>query len=132
MIGWDWDFGDGQSSSAPYPEQAYRHVGRYNVTLTVVDNAGGHASSTATLSVVELDAGVFKIKGVHHVELSWNTTDADDVELFRDGVPIAATANDGAYVDNTGAKGEATYVYQVCERRPTNRACSTRAAAVFV
>ncbi|MCB0856047.1 MAG: PKD domain-containing protein, partial [Bacteroidetes bacterium] len=38
--GWQWDFGDGGSSSGPNPIYTYNQPGNYDVTLTVVDNQG--------------------------------------------------------------------------------------------
>lgn len=37
VISWYWDFGDGQSSTDPYPAHNYEVSGYYNVTLTIVD-----------------------------------------------------------------------------------------------
>ncbi|MBT8065476.1 MAG: PKD domain-containing protein, partial [Gammaproteobacteria bacterium] len=56
-----------------------------------------------------------KVKGKHTVDLSWTGAGTDDVVIFRDGNEVATTTNDGAYTDNIGAKGGATYEYQVCE-----------------
>jgi hypothetical protein len=56
-----------------------------------------------------------KVKGQHTVDLSWTGAGTDDVVIFRDGNEVATTTNDGAYTDNIGAKGGATYEYQVCE-----------------
>jgi PKD repeat protein len=41
VIGWDWDFGDGGTSTAQSPIHLYNDFGSYTVTLTVTDNDGG-------------------------------------------------------------------------------------------
>jgi hypothetical protein len=56
-----------------------------------------------------------KVKGRHTVDLSWTGAGTADVVIYRDGNIVTTTANDGAYTDNIGAKGGATYEYQVCE-----------------
>ncbi|WP_168118649.1 heparin lyase I family protein [Paenibacillus sp. HB172176] len=38
IIGWDWDFGDGSSSSSENPAHSYASPGIYTVALTVTDN----------------------------------------------------------------------------------------------
>jgi len=44
-VGWDWDFGDGASSTAQNPSHEYTAPGRYDVSLTTSDN---YASDTET------------------------------------------------------------------------------------
>jgi PKD repeat protein len=41
IVGWSWDFGDDQTSSAEDPANTYALAGSYSVTLTVTDDAGG-------------------------------------------------------------------------------------------
>lgn len=45
IVSYDWDFGDGNLGSGAIVNHTYANAGRYNVTLTVSDNAG--ASDTA-------------------------------------------------------------------------------------
>jgi PKD repeat protein len=40
ITSYSWDFGDGQTSSAPHPQNSYVADGVYNVTLTVVGPGG--------------------------------------------------------------------------------------------
>ncbi len=46
-----WTFGDGTSSNLAAPVKTYAAAGSYSVMLTVTDNKGGSASSTATVVV---------------------------------------------------------------------------------
>jgi hypothetical protein len=40
IIGWDWTFGDGESSSLQHPSHVYSTTGVKSVTLRVLDNSG--------------------------------------------------------------------------------------------
>ncbi|MCW8997231.1 MAG: PKD domain-containing protein, partial [Kangiellaceae bacterium] len=52
-----WDFGDGNTSSSANPSHAYPLAGSYVVTLTVTDNDGATASTTATVTVNDQQPG---------------------------------------------------------------------------
>jgi hypothetical protein len=36
-----------------------------------------------------------------------------NVDIYRNGVVVITTANDGFYTDSPGDRGHATYIYQV-------------------
>jgi gliding motility-associated-like protein len=40
IVGWEWDFGDGGTSTAQNPSHLYNNVGFYTVTLTVTSSTG--------------------------------------------------------------------------------------------
>ncbi len=48
---WRWDFGDGDSSTAPNPKHAYDKSGQYTVQLTVTDDAGESTTISKTVNV---------------------------------------------------------------------------------
>jgi len=48
---WRWDFGDGDSSTAPNPKHEYDKSGQYTVRLTVTDDAGKSTTITKTVNV---------------------------------------------------------------------------------
>lgn len=48
---YDWDFGDGNTSTDNSPEHTYATNGTYTVTLTVSDECGNSKSSTATVII---------------------------------------------------------------------------------
>jgi PKD repeat protein len=50
---WDWDFGDGTSSSVQNPSKTYTTPGTYTVTLIVSNDAGSSAPFTGTVTVAE-------------------------------------------------------------------------------
>ena len=61
--------------------------------------------------------------------LTWSGATSTDVDVYRDGMPIVTTANDGSYVDSTGDTGRARYTYQVCEAG--TQTCSNNAKVKF-
>ncbi len=60
LLGYNWDFGDGTTSSEQNPVHAFKRDGAYKVTLTVTYACGGCQSSTVTAHtqvVVKSDEG---------------------------------------------------------------------------
>jgi hypothetical protein len=76
-----------------------------------------------------LSARGYKVHGTQTVDLSWSGATSGNVDIFRNGVLIVTTANDGFYTDSIGVKGHATYTYQVCNAG-TNT-CSNQATVTF-
>jgi PKD repeat protein len=48
IVGYNWNFGDGQSATGPAPSHLYQSAGNFTAQLTVTDNGG----ATATRSIV--------------------------------------------------------------------------------
>jgi len=48
IVKWEWDFGDGRTSSEANPKHTYRSPGVYTVKLTVTDDTGAALTSTRT------------------------------------------------------------------------------------
>ena len=51
IVSYDWDFGDGNSSSEADPTHAYATYGTYIVSLTVTDDDGANSTTTLTIYV---------------------------------------------------------------------------------
>jgi hypothetical protein len=51
IVGYEWDFGDGETDSGMIVSHAYFQAGIYNVTLTVRDAANNVASSSITATI---------------------------------------------------------------------------------
>jgi len=90
------------------PEQGNRVVCSLN---NYRPNLGG----TVTPGGISLSASGYKNKGKNVVDLTWSGATGNDVDIYRDGVLLATTANDGAYTDATGTKGGQSFSYEVCE-----------------
>jgi serine protease len=63
------------------------------------------------------------------VDLEWSGATGANIDVYRNGVVVATTANDGFYTDSTGNKGRATYTYKVCEVGTQN--CSNQVTVRF-
>jgi len=64
------------------------------------------------------------------VNLTWSGASSAQVDIYRDGVLIATTDNDGLYIDATETKGGMTFIYQVCEAGSTT-VCSNEVTVIF-
>ncbi len=53
IVNYNWDFGDGETSTEQNPTHNYSSKGTYEVTLTVEDGAGNTDNSTRSISVLE-------------------------------------------------------------------------------
>ncbi len=51
IVGWYWDFGNGQISNKEIATTTFGLAGEYTVVLTVTDNAGASATAQTTISV---------------------------------------------------------------------------------
>jgi hypothetical protein len=78
---------------------------------------------------ITLSAVGYKVRGVNTVDLSWSGATSPNVDIYRNGVVIATTTNDGTYTDSTGSRGHATYTYKVCEAGTGN--CSNQVTVTF-
>jgi serine protease len=63
------------------------------------------------------------------VDRSWSGATENNVDIYRNGVVVATTANDGFYIDSFGGRGHATYTYQVCQAG--TQTCSNQATVTF-
>ena len=77
-------------------------------------NTGGRYCAAADVPFT-LSAAGRKVGGINTVRLTWSGANSANINVYRDGVLIVTTANDGSYVDSTGDTGRARYTYRVCE-----------------
>ncbi len=59
VVAWDWDFGDGHSSTLQNPTHAYGTGGTFTVALTVSEALGCTGDTTGTVEVVVVDPDIF-------------------------------------------------------------------------
>ena len=134
---WEWNFGDGTSSTAKNPSHAYTAAETYTVSLKVTDNGAATATAAQAVTVtvspppggISLTVTTRKVRGFNTADLGWSGASGTNVDVYRNGVTLTATANDGAYTDSIGTKGGATYTYRVCEAGTST--CSNDAVAAF-
>jgi PKD repeat protein len=51
IVKYEWAFGDGSRTFGPRPQHVYEQSGTYNATLTVTDEHGATATTTATVEI---------------------------------------------------------------------------------
>jgi hypothetical protein len=66
-------------------------------------------------TTITLTARGKKIGGINTSRLTWNGANSANIDVYRDGVVIATTPNDGLYDDSTGTTGRVRFTYKVCE-----------------
>jgi hypothetical protein len=102
------------------------------LTVTVHDAAGNTARAVVTVTSdptesVTLRARAYTVKGRKNVELLWTTSSWNSVAVYRNGVHIVTTANDGTHTDSLRKGG--TYRYRVCAAGSAQ--CSNEVAINF-
>ncbi len=75
---------------------------------------GSFEVQTQTVAI-QLQASGRKVGGINTVRLTWSGATSTNIDVYRNGVLIVTTANDGSYTDSTGDTGRARYTYRVCE-----------------
>jgi PKD repeat protein len=138
---WSWSFGDGTTSAAQNPSRTYASGGTYSVTLVVTDDEGGTQQHSASVTVaapppppppssITLAASGFTSLTKHSIRYNWSGAVGAKVDLYRNGVKVVSTANDGHQVTGFDAKGTATYAVKVCQAGSTTICSPTRSVTL--
>lgn len=77
---------------------------------------------------IQLTTATYSGKRGEQVELNWSGASTRKVNVFRNGVVITATANDGTFVDTLN-NPYGIYTYQICEDGTAN--CSDISSVTF-
>lgn len=114
-----------------------------NATLNKVTNAGTGSPNRLLFSLIgsgggggggggggiSLTAVAFKQQGLQKADLTWSGATSGNVDIYRNGVVITTTANDGVHRDNINQRGGGSYIYKVCEAGTST--CSNQATVTF-
>ena len=105
------DTGDPNFTPPPFFDQ--RGPGFDRVVNGRID-IGSFEVQTQTVAI-QLQASGRKVGGINTVRLTWSGATSTNIDVYRNGVLIVTTTNDGSYTDSTGDTGRARYTYRVCE-----------------
>ena len=111
----------------PLTAYDYRVRAIKGATASGYTNTASATTPDQPVSGINLTANGFKVKGKQQVDLTWS--DSSNVDIYRDGSSIAISVTGASYNDNIGAKGGATYQYEVCDAGTTN--CSNTVTVIF-
>jgi serine protease AprX len=108
-----------QCGTAGPPNNVYGW-GRVNILAAVTSGTPTPTptptpSPTATPGSIQLTAQGKKVGGINTLHLKWRRATSTNVDVYRNGILVATTPNDGLYDDSTGDTGQAQYLEQVCE-----------------
>lgn len=119
-------------------------VGSYTVTASASGYSEGSSGATITentATIVNFELAVapiadislvtagYKVKGLMKADLSWSGATSVNVDVYRNGVNITTTTNDGTYTDNINQKGSETFTYKICEAGINT--CSNESVVAF-
>ena len=106
VIGWDWNFGDGATSTDQNPTHSYAQSGLYNVSLTASTDNGCWATYTATVDVNPIPNTGFVAPQV----CNQTATEFINTTLFPPTIGSWEwDFGDGSQVDNTNWSTSHTY-----------------------
>jgi hypothetical protein len=115
----------GLSENTDYSYRIYAFKGEDSTEYSNIASA-----TTGPEPAIWLTLNGYKNRGKHTVELTWSGVLSGSVDIIRDGSVVTTISDDGAFTDNIGANGGATYIYQVCEAG-SDTLCSSEESVTF-
>lgn len=117
---YDWDFGDGSSSTLANPSHTYTTPGTYGASLVVFDQTGLSASSAAIIITVQSASSVIYVSGIsitkstskRGTQASATVTVKDGTGKVKSGVTVSGSwsgLTSGNVTGTTNTKGQVTF-----------------------
>jgi len=106
VVAWLWSFGDGTESTEPNPLHSYSASGKYDVTLTVIDDSGISSEPYTGTIRIQNTPPVASFDGPSTAEVGESVVFIDrSIDPTLDGtiVHVALDFGDGSYVAGTTA-----------------------------
>jgi subtilisin family serine protease len=95
--------------------------GTHSISASVIDSGGFTGTDSVTVTVgggsgggVLLSVDAYKVKGARYADLAWSGASSTSIDVYRNSLKVAATANNGLYTDGPLGKGGGSAMYQVC------------------
>lgn len=89
IVAWDWNFGDGNTSTEQNPTNIYQDVGGYEINFTAISSNGCENSLTDSINIIEItDVSFFNDPTGGHIPLEvdfYNTSSGSDSYEFDFG-----------------------------------------------
>ena len=102
---------DGFTGTATFTYQVSDGAASDTGAVTV----GVTSSGATSPAQIQLAVTGYKVKGWQKADLTWSGAGGTNVDIYRNDVKVATTANDGFYTDPIDNKGGGTYSYRLCE-----------------
>ncbi len=127
---WDWDFGDGSTSTAANPTHTYATDGTYTVGLTVTDDDGAPDSTSQSVTVSSGTTGSMHVQDVYlwlagnagpwqHIGVQATIVDSSNNPLGGVAVDLQLETPTGSILTSTAAtdsSGIASTVFEKASR----------------
>jgi PKD repeat protein len=115
----NWDFGDGNTGDGSNTVHEYARSGYYAVTLLIADSGSTSAAKTRTIKIkppeLSLSGYGNRQSTRSMATVIWSGAESETVEIYRNGIFVASTPNDGKFVDLEIAANAKTAQYTICE-----------------
>jgi hypothetical protein len=98
-------------------------------TITIKEDFNKPVECGGVAPAYTLSTRGYTSSGRPKVDLTWGGASGANVDVFRNGTKVTATANDGAYTDTLAKGAKGTFTYKVCNAG-TNT-CSNDSAVTF-
>ncbi len=107
--------------------------GTHIITASVTDSGGLTGNSSVTISVappsqITLSVRAYKVRNTKYADLTWGGAASANVDVYRNGVKLVTTLNDGAYTDKP-PKTTTSAIYKICEAGTST--CSNEVTAIW-